>query len=136
MSDHKVYNTPLLNKIGIKENQFIHLSDAPAFIVSLLKNDSVSFDSKIKLSGEYDLIWTFVNSIQMMENQLVTYKARIRSNGMIWVSWYKKSSKKISELNENFIRDTALSIGLVDVKVVSVDEQWSALKLVIPVKDR
>ena len=34
------------------------------------------------------------------------------------------------------MRNIALTNGLVDIKVCAVDEIWSALKLVIPVKDR
>jgi hypothetical protein len=55
---------------------------------------------------------------------------------MIWVSWYKKSSGRKTELSENIIRDTALAINLVDVKVCAVDEEWSGLKLVYRRKDR
>lgn len=56
--------------------------------------------------------------------------------GMIWVSWYKKSSEKSSELSDTVIRDCALAIGLVDVKVCAIDEDWSGLKLVFRLKDR
>jgi hypothetical protein len=55
---------------------------------------------------------------------------------MLWVSWPKKSSAVASDLDENSIRDFALSNGLVDIKVCSVDETWSGLKLVTPVKNR
>lgn len=55
---------------------------------------------------------------------------------MIWISWYKKLSKKQMEVNEDNIRDTALALNLVDVKVVSINQDWSALKLVIPLKYR
>ena len=63
-------------------------------------------------------------------------KYQLKPNGMIWVSWPKKSSKVVTDINENIIRDYALQIGLVDIKVCAVDEIWSGLKLVIPVKDR
>ena len=55
---------------------------------------------------------------------------------MIWVSWPKKASKVPTDVTEDIIRNLALSIGLVDVKVCAVDKVWSGLKLVIPVKDR
>ncbi|MBK7370939.1 MAG: hypothetical protein IPJ09_05785 [Saprospiraceae bacterium] len=55
---------------------------------------------------------------------------------MIWVSWHKKASKKPTEINEDMIRATALALDLVDVKVASVDDTWSALKMVIPIKSR
>jgi hypothetical protein len=55
---------------------------------------------------------------------------------VIWVSWYKKSSKIPTDLSEDGIRDFALRNGLVDVKVCAVNEIWSALKLVIPLSNR
>lgn len=63
-------------------------------------------------------------------------RQEIEENGMIWVSWYKKSAKIETDLNENIIRDIALNNGLVDVKVCAIDEIWSGLKLVIRLKDR
>ena len=60
----------------------------------------------------------------------------IKKDGMIWVSWYKKSAKKPTDLTEDTIRNTALATGLVDVKVCAVDDEWSGLKLVYRVKDR
>jgi hypothetical protein len=55
---------------------------------------------------------------------------------VIWVSWYKKSSGIATDLNEDLIRGYALKNGLVDVKVCAVSEQWSGLKLVVPLKNR
>ncbi len=60
----------------------------------------------------------------------------IEQNGMIWISWPKKASKMPTDITEDVIRNLALANGLVDVKVCAVDEIWSGLKLVIPVKDR
>jgi hypothetical protein len=51
--------------------------------------------------------------------------------GMIWVSWPKKSSGVPSDITENVVREIALPLGLVDVKVCAVDDTWSGLKLVI-----
>jgi hypothetical protein len=55
----------------------------------------------------------------------------IQQNGMIWISWPKKSSGVSSSVTEDTIRALALPLGLVDVKVCAVDETWSGLKLVI-----
>ena len=55
---------------------------------------------------------------------------------MIWVSWPKKTSKISSDVSEDLIRNYALETGLVDIKVCSVNDEWSALKLVIPLKHR
>jgi hypothetical protein len=55
---------------------------------------------------------------------------------MIWVSWPKKASKIVTDITEHIIRNYAIKIGLVDIKGCAVDEIWSGLKFVIPVKDR
>jgi hypothetical protein len=64
------------------------------------------------------------------------YKNKIKQNGSIWVSWPKKSSGIPSEVTEDTIREVALPIGLVDVKVCAVDDTWSGLKLVIRKENR
>jgi hypothetical protein len=56
--------------------------------------------------------------------------------GTIWVSWPKKASKVPTDITEDVIRDVALPMHLVDVKVCSVDDIWSGLKLVIRKKHR
>lgn len=55
----------------------------------------------------------------------------IRQNRMIWVSWPKKTSGVKTDVTEGVIREVALPLGLVDVKVCAVDATWSGLKLVI-----
>ena len=77
-----------------------------------------------------DGIHLFSTSSTQVERGLLKYKDQIKPNGMIWVSWYKKSAKIPTDVNEDLIRGTALALGLVDVKVCAVDEKWSALKIV------
>ena len=60
----------------------------------------------------------------------------IEQNGIIWISWHKKSSKVETDLNGNKVRKIGLETGLVDIKVCAIDEIWSGLKFVIPVKNR
>jgi hypothetical protein len=47
------------------------------------------------------------------------------------VSWPKQASKLPTDLTEDVIREVALPMGLVDIKVCAVDETWSGLKLVL-----
>ena len=62
--------------------------------------------------------------------------ARIKRDGAIWVSWPKKSSGVATDVTEDGIRELALPLGLVDIKVCAVDETWSGLKLVIRKQNR
>ena len=55
----------------------------------------------------------------------------MKPDGAIWVSWPKKASKMETDITEDTIREVALPMGLVDIKVCAVDHIWSALKLVL-----
>jgi len=83
-----------------------------------------------------DLIHFFTKSKKGYTDLLPSLKDQIKPNGMIWVSWPKKASKVVTDITEDIIRNYAIEIGLVDIKVCAVDEIWSGLKLVIPVANR
>jgi hypothetical protein len=60
----------------------------------------------------------------------------LTKSGMLWISWPKKASGMVTDLDENKIREYGLANGLVDVKVCAVDDTWSGLKFVYRIKDR
>lgn len=127
---------PLAQKLGIKSGMAVGVVDAPDHYRELLGNlpDGVLFRSVEE--GALDVIHLFVASQNTLADHLPFLKTKIVPNGMIWVSWYKKSAKIPTDVTEDTIRDLALAIGLVDVKVCAVDDLWSGLKLVIRLKDR
>jgi hypothetical protein len=73
----------------------------------------------------------FVTSRTDMEEKLALVLPLLERAGMIWVSWPKRASKVTTDITEDVIRHVALPMHLVDVKVCSVDDIWSGLKLVI-----
>jgi hypothetical protein len=127
--------TPLAKKLGIKEGFAIAVINAPEYYFDLftdLPQVNIVKDSKKKK----DLIHYFVKEQKQLIKDILKLKAGIEQNGAIWISWPKKASKVETDITEDTIRNLALQNGLVDVKVCAVDEVWSGLKLVIPVKDR
>ena len=62
---------------------------------------------------------------------LVACRSKMKSSAMVWVSWPKKSAKVATEIDEDIIRELALPLGFVDVKVCAVTDVWSGLKLVL-----
>ena len=58
-------------------------------------------------------------------------RERLPGNAVVWVSWPKKSSGAVSDVDENTVRRLALPMGWVDVKVCAIDATWSGLKLVV-----
>ena len=128
--------TPLVGKLGIKPGHKLALVAAPAGYLSVL--GELPPEAKVVRGAKdpLDFIQLFVKRLSDLEAQLPKCKAAIADNGMVWVSWPKKASGVATDLTEDVIRRVALSIGLVDIKVCAVDDTWSGLKLVIPVKDR
>jgi len=128
--------TPLAKKLGIKEGFKIRLVNPPAYYFDLFTDMPECISIVTDIETKKNFIHYFATMAKNLENDITLLKDEIEKDGIIWVSWYKKSSKIPSDITENFIRNLALSNGLVDIKVCAVDEVWSGLKLVIPVKDR
>lgn len=137
MSNSAGYSgTPLIKKLGIKPESKIVLINKPGDYFELLQMN-IS-DQLCKKNDKPDLIHLFVESNKEFEKEMKNLADIIKINPavMIWVSWYKKSSKIPTDITEDIIRNYALKNGLVDVKVCAVSDVWSGLKLVVPVKFR
>lgn len=127
--------TPLAKKLGIKEGFTVSIINQPDYYFNLftdLPKIEITEDKKLKK----EFIHYFVTKEKDLVQDINNLKEQIVQNGMIWISWPKKSSKVETDITEDVIRNLALKNGLVDVKVCAVDEVWSGLKLVIPVKNR
>lgn len=127
--------TPLVKKIGIKPADRVLFSGTPKGF----DKEIAPLPEGVKLNGaakELNVALLFTDKRAQLEKELPRLKQRITQDGMIWIAWPKKASKVPTDLTEDVIRDTALALGLVDVKVCAVNDVWSGLKLVIPVKDR
>jgi hypothetical protein len=125
--------TPLVKKLGIREGDRVKFLNIPEGYQTWI---DPSPEVTVARKPPYDFVHLFVNQVSVLEKSLVSLREEIDDRGMIWVSWYKKSSGMSSEVTEDIIRDTALALGLVDVKVCAVTEEWSGLKLVIRVENR
>jgi len=128
--------TPLAKKLGIKDDFHIDLINAPEYYLCLFTDLPANLYFENDKDSKVDLIHFFTKSREEYKSILPQLKTRIKPNGSIWVSWPKKASKVPTDITEDIIRNFALQIRLVDIKVCAVDEIWSGLKLVIPVKDR
>lgn len=128
--------TPLAKKLGIKEGYTLLFKNAPAGYEALLQPLPDHLKLVSRLTINLDFIQFFTKQRQELEQELPRQMAAIKQNGMIWVCWPKKASKVATDITEDVVRDVALPLGLVDVKVCAVDEVWSGLKLVIRKENR
>jgi hypothetical protein len=123
--------TPLAKKLGITAGSRVVLENPPENYFELLAPipPGVLFEARVSLNT--DIVHVFAESCATFVSALHRMRERIRSDAAVWVSWPKKASKVPTDITEDRIREAALPLGLVDVKVCAVSEVWSGLKLVI-----
>ncbi len=122
--------TPLVKKLGIKEAQRILLIDAPKDYAHLLAPMPAGVVFADKPTSSVDLVHLFVLQQQGLIKHLGILRKKLKPDAVVWVSWPKKSAK-VATTTEDTLRDAALPLGFVDVKVCAVTEVWSGLKLVV-----
>jgi hypothetical protein len=122
--------TPLPQKLGIKPGATLYLDGAPADYPSAGATVARSITKKV------DLVHLFTKSAAELDAKLRRLRDRIRDDAVVWVSWPKKASKVPTDITEDTIREIALPLGFVDIKVCAVDHVWSGLKLVIRRENR
>ena len=127
--------TPLAQKLGIKAGQQVVTIGAPAGYRKLLAPlpEGVSFTSE-KTGAVF--VHFFVSERKRLEKELKRLRKLIADTGTLWISWPKKSSGVATDITEDTIREVALPLGFVDVKVCAVDETWSGLKLMVRRENR
>ena len=128
--------TPLLKKLGLKDDHRVWLMHPPEGYFNWLEADISAQVCGPKQVPDW--VHLFAANQAVFEKAMRSLAPVWKKNPQltIWVSWYKKSSGFATDLTENLIRDYALSNGLVDIKVCAVSDQWSGLKLVVPLNKR
>jgi hypothetical protein len=117
--------SPLSRKLGLKAGFRIALLNLPDGVMAAGPR-----------ARRLDFAHVFIERRAELARALPKLIARLKPDGMIWVSWPKRSSGVPTDVTEDGIREMALPLGLVDTKVCAVDETWSALKLVIRLEHR
>ena len=127
--------TPLAEKLGLKPGTVVALNEPKGFRKLLTDlPPGVRFTAKAEKDSAAVLFFT--TERKEVEKLLPRLMKQLAPAGMIWMAWPKKASGVATDLTEDVIRDTALPLGLVDIKVCAIDETWSGLKLVIRLENR
>ena len=123
--------TPLAKKLGIRAGSRVHTIDAPPAYREWLAPlpDGVQFEAKP--GAHTDIVHLFVTERTVLDGRLARLRKVLGPESMVWVSWTKKAAKVPTDITEDTIRELALPLGFVDIKVCAVDAVWSGLKLVV-----
>jgi hypothetical protein len=125
---HGYSGKPLVTKLGIKPGHRLAIVSAPrGFALEGLPDGVRPLGPR---ATNLDVVLLFVGSRAELTRGFKREGGRIVPNGMLWVSWPKKSSGVVTDMTEDVVRLVVLPAGWVDVKVCAVDETWSGLKVV------
>lgn len=123
--------TPLAKKLGIKAGATLCLLGAPENYLGLVAPLPGGVKLLKSLRDTADIVHIFATQRPKLSKALRDSLSKMRPDAAIWVSWPKKASRVETDITEDTIREIALPMGLVDIKVCAVDATWSGLKLVI-----
>ncbi len=123
--------TPLSKKLGIREGFRVLAIGSPSEYARILGDlpTDVEFVSRAGLT--VDLAHVLSTRRADLQQRLVRLRASLRPDATVWVSWPKKAAKVPTDITEDVVREVALPLGFVDVKVCAVTDVWSGLKLVV-----
>jgi hypothetical protein len=124
---------PLWRKLGFDASAEVLLIDAPAgwSIPGMPQDVSVARESGAAPGdAPAAAIIAFFVALAGLGESLAGLAARIFPAGAVWIAWPRRAGGHDSDIREQDIREQALALGLVDVKVAALDEDWSGLRLV------
>ena len=138
MSGTGYSKTPLAKKLGIKEGFTIQVYNSPKNYLSFFHEfpNDVVISNSVTEKESADFIHIFATKEKELSQAFTQAKPSLKKNGSLWISWPKKSSKIETEIDKFYVMNYGVNSGLVDVKVVAVDDDWSGHKFVYRVKDR
>lgn len=123
--------TPLAQKLSLKHGATLWADAMPDSVKADIRSSGLAIDFAGSPQAPVAAAHLFVTARADLAAKLEQLLPLLARDGQIWVSWPKKSSKVDADITEDTIREVALPMGLVDVKVCAVDAVWSGLKLVI-----
>jgi hypothetical protein len=123
--------TPLVKKLGIEEGFRVLLINAPPEYRALIAPVPAAVSFITAANSTTNFVHAFVTKRLELARLLASLRRKLPHDALIWVSWPKKSSQVPTEVTEDTIREAALPLGFVDVKVCAVTDVWSGLKLVV-----
>jgi hypothetical protein len=125
----------IVQKLGIKPGFRIFTAGLPVTYSEIVGSLPDAVKIVARPTAPLDMVHVFATEAATLGSQLPVYRDAIQPDGMVWVSWPKKSSCVATDLTDQVVREAGLKLGLVDIKVCAIDDTWSGLKFVIP-RDR
>jgi hypothetical protein len=125
--------TPQARKLGIKVGQRVSLDHQPEGWTLAEPPVGITY---VDSAAPADLIVAFFTSAKQLPARLPDLTQRIHPAGALWVAWPRRAGGHESDITDNTVREHGLALGVVDVKVAAIDDDWSGLRFVWRVANR
>jgi hypothetical protein len=126
-----ISNKSISDKLYIKPGKTVLFVNAPSNYVKSIGKIPAGATVEKDEAAKADIIQVFVKNEAELKKLLPKLKKSLNSGGALWVSYFKGTSKTKTDINRDSIAEYASSIGLEGVAIMSIDDDWSALRLKI-----
>jgi hypothetical protein len=116
-------------KLLVKEGRKVLLVHAPQGYAARMGELPPGVQVMDAVGEPADIVQVFVEDRKDLEAQLPRLKSVLSPKGALWVTYHKGTSRVKTDINRDTINDYARSIGLEGIAMISIDEDWSALRL-------
>ncbi len=127
---------PLAKKLGLKDGTHVMLVNEPTEFARLLEPLPAGVVFERRAGAQVDIAHVFVTRRDELAKHLDSLRKKLRPDAALWISWPKKAARVPTTVSEDVVRELALPLGFVDVKVCAVTDVWSGLKLVVRKEQR
>ena len=132
----KIYDTPLVQKLGIKPDCRLLLVDAPDGFLNKLTPLPDGVETAPQKLEAIDVAVLFVTEAAVLKKEFPKLKKRLDKTGGLWVAYPKKASKVETDITFEVVQGLGLELGLVDNNICAIDEIWTGLRFVVRKRDR
>jgi Protein of unknown function (DUF3052) len=119
--------TPQAKKLGLKPGQRVSIDGAPSGWSLTDPPEDLEYVGR----GEpADVVLAFFRSAEDLSTRLPALVDSIFPAGGLWIAWPRRAAGHVSDLSDNAVREHALALGVVDVKIAAIDDDWSGQRVV------
>jgi hypothetical protein len=119
----------IAEKLSIKPGNKLLLVNPPDGYVTRMGKLPEGVEVRNNSSGRVEAIQVFVANRAELEAQLPHLAGLLSPRSILWVTYHKGTSKVKTDINRDTINAYAQSIGLQGVAIISIDDDWAALRL-------
>lgn len=118
----------LERKLGFRDGQRIALIGATPDVLEFFEKEFPHLEFSTSLRGGFDLVVYFATRNTELSRRISTLTRSLRDKGALWIAWPKKTSRIVTDLSFDVVQETGIAQSLVDTKICSISEIWSALR--------